>query len=113
MELDLRRVPELFTAAADDPVVAAIELPPQTDPPVVDHHTKTCASVSTFRQGNIFAAHDVDLATHWFTLAVLPSNHLMMRAGTIHDPGDKSNQQFLEFDTEGKLVPHGSGELPR
>jgi len=104
MELDLRRVRKLFTATADDPIVAAIELPPQTDPPVV---VVTQKRVRLFRRSGeeIFsAAHDVDLATHWFTLAVLPSNHLMMRAGTIHDPGDKNSQQFLEFDTEGKLV---------
>jgi hypothetical protein len=103
-ELDLRRVRKLFTAAADDPVVAAIELPPQTDPPVV---VVTQRRVHLFHRSGeeVFSAdHHLDLTQQWFTLAMLPNNNLMLRAGSIIDPGDKARQQFLEFDTDGKLV---------
>jgi hypothetical protein len=106
MELDQRRVRKIFDAPVDDPVVAATELLPQSDPPVVVVTQKRFHVMKPTGEIAYSVEHGLDLSRYWFTLAVIPSNnHLLLRAFPIsEDPTDVRVQNFLEFDTEGKLV---------
>jgi hypothetical protein len=103
LELDQHRVRKIFTAEHDDPVVAAIEIGKQADPTAVivtrDHlHVLRPSGEKLFT-----AVHNLDLSQRWFNLALLPGNqHVVLQSGLIAAgiPGE----QFLEFDTAGKLV---------
>ena len=106
MELDQHRVRPIFTAAADDPVVAATELPPQTD-------RRWCVVTRNklhvmLPSGKIefSAAHDLDLSKYWFHFAILPSNlHLVMQANPLEwESGAEHPYRLLEFDKDGVMV---------
>ena len=106
MELDQHRVRPIFTAQGDDPVVAAIELPPQSDPTVVVV-TRSRLHVMLPSGKTVYSAsHGLDLSKHWFNFAILPPNqHLVMQANPV---GWESESEYpyrlLEFDKDGSIV---------
>ncbi len=111
MELDQHRVRKIFTATADDPIVAAAELPPQSDPTVVVVTQNRLHVMKPSGEALFSAEHDLDWARYWFSLALLPDNHhVMLCAVPIEiDPSDKRRVRFFEFDTDGKLARNAAG----
>jgi len=101
MELDHRRVRKIFTAAADDPVVSATELPPLTDPTVL---VATKAKVHVMRpSGEIMSTIELeqDLSRTSYSVALLPSNHHLVMWGGALSPTEERHLALLEYSLDG------------
>jgi hypothetical protein len=113
MELDRRRVRPVFTAAADDPVVSAVELSSPSDPKVL---VVTRSRLHLLRRSGeaLFSVPLVwNPGKRYFRPAVLPSNgHLVLFAGNrSDDDGEAPRPEYGEFAADGRIVRRT--ELPQ
>jgi hypothetical protein len=105
MELDQQRVRRIFAARLNDPVVAAINLPPQSDPTVA---VVTCKNVLLMRpSGDVIfdAAHHLDLSKYWINFAMLQTpRRLLLQAIPFDWIADAPPYRLLEFGSTGTLI---------
>jgi hypothetical protein len=103
MELDHRRVRQVFTAHADDPVVSAIEVNARGAPEVVVL-TRTRLHRLTASGEVLFSAPAPrDTSRHYFEPVVLPSGNLVVFAGPV--PGEDSFAgEYVEYGDNGTVL---------
>jgi hypothetical protein len=103
LRLDQRRVQPIFTALAGDPIFAAGEVGPNTNPLAI---VATCKSLHLLRPDGtlIFsAAMPLDPARYYFDAALLPNDHLVLQAYPIPG-GAREGRHIMEFSPTGALV---------
>ena len=83
MELDRRQVRKIYSATTDDPVVAATELPPLTDPTVLIGTRKHLYVLRPSGEVVSTATLDRDLTDSFCSVAMLPNRHVVTWSGSM------------------------------
>jgi hypothetical protein len=105
MELDEKRVRQLFTAAPNEPILSACELPPQTNPTVV---VLTSNQLHLLKpSGEILCSipFDLDRSKYFLQFAIIPANHhFAVLAEPLPSFETTNTPQVFEYAIDGTLV---------
>ena len=104
MELDHRRVRQIFTAAADDPVVSAVEMNVRGATEAVVLTRSRLYRVGPTGEVVYSVPAPYELAGHYFEPVVLPSNgNMVLFVGAVPGSGPFEGE-YLEYAPDGRPV---------
>ncbi|HEX4795754.1 MAG TPA: ABC transporter permease [Humisphaera sp.] len=104
LELDHRRVRQIFAATSDDPVISAMESVPEKDPTVF---VATRTRLHVLRPGSevLFTVPlDPDLAHNWYMPTVMSANHHVLLWSGKMAPEGPPKPLVVEYAADGKLI---------
>lgn len=104
LELDHRRVRQIYAATADDPIFSAAAMGTTADSLILVATRSRLHVLGPDGQPHFTLAWPVDPATHHFSAAILPANgHLALNATSIPGVAPVENTIF-EYSSDGALV---------
>jgi hypothetical protein len=104
MELDERRVRQLFSASANDPIISVCELPPQTHPTVVVVTSTQLHLVTPSGESICSVPFDLDKSKYFLQFAILSNNHFAVLAQPLPAFETSNSGQVFEYSTDGNLL---------
>ena len=104
MEFDERRVRQLFAASANDPIISACELPPQTRPTVIVLTSTQLHLLKPSGESICSVPFDLDKSKYFLQFATLPNNHFAVLTQPLPGFETSDTAQVFEYSTDGKLT---------